>query len=98
MFIIIWQYTVNPICRELFIEHYKADGVWAAFFQQSRQYFGTDFFEVSNNLFITIDKWSSEAEYESFLKTHQQAYNQIDTLCEGFTAHEELVSKNYVMV
>ena len=98
MFIIIWQYTINPNFRDVFIEHYKADGVWANFFQQSPHYFGTDFFETDTNQFITVDKWSTEKEYELFLNTYREQYKDIDTMCEGFTVHEELVIKNYMIV
>jgi hypothetical protein len=93
MFIIIWQYTINPNFRDVFIEHYKADGVWANFFQQSPHYFGTDFFETDDNQFVTVDKWQAEVYYERFLENYRKEYKEIDDRCEQFTVAEELAGK-----
>lgn len=99
MFIILWQYTVNPQRRNEFIEYYHATGKWTTFFSQATEYIGTDFFqtEEDQNQFVTIDKWMSKESYEQFLNDHQQAYQDLDKHCEGLTIQENLVGKFFML-
>jgi len=98
MYTIVWQYTVHPQHLHTFIEYYHAAGKWVEFFQPSPFYVGTDFLQLEDLTFITIDKWWSKEAYEQFLKEHQQAYASLDKLCEGFTTEEHLIGKFYLLV
>jgi hypothetical protein len=95
MYIVIWQYSVNPQHLQSFIDYYHAAGEWVKFFQPSPQYFGTEFYALaeSDYTFITIDKWMTQASYEQFLAEHKEAYQQLDKQCEGFTVEETLIGK-----
>lgn len=94
MYIIIWQYTIDPAHRKSFVEFYNSKGTWAKFFEQSADYIGTDFLQAENeNQFITIDMWLSQRAYEKFLEEYKNKYTEIDKLCEGFTVEETLVGK-----
>jgi hypothetical protein len=94
MFIIIWQYTINPQHLKSFTEYYHSSGNWVKFFQQSPYYFETEFFSGENeNQFLTIDKWMDEKTYEQFLTENKKEYQKIDKLCEGFTVEESLIGK-----
>jgi hypothetical protein len=97
MYTIIWQYTINPVHLETFVEFYNSNGTWAQFFQQSPDYVGTDFLksEKNENQFITIDMWLSQQAYEQFLEDHKEKYQEIDKRCEGFTVEEALIGKYF---
>ena len=95
MYMILWKYHVHPDKQKEFERAYSSEGVWAALFQKSPAYLGTDFFqdEVNFLLYFTIDKWKSKQEYETFLQTWREDYETIDKQCEGLTVEESLVSK-----
>jgi len=97
MYIIIWQYTVNPSQRESFLKHYHAEGIWAHFFQASADYFGTELLEYEENEFITLDKWMDKDCYEQFLMENIRQYQELDKRCKGFTQSESLIEKAFLL-
>lgn len=99
MYTIIWQYTINPKYRDDFLKFYKASGEWVKFFRQAKGYIKTELLEsgLNNDMFMTIDRWTSEAAYTEFLKSHAGKYTELDRLCEEFTTNEKLIGTYYTV-
>jgi heme-degrading monooxygenase HmoA len=87
---ILWEYHVKTEKLPEFEEAYSPAGAWAKLFQKGEGYLGTELVRDEANplRFITIDRWSSRAEYEAFLSGWGQAYKQMDARCEGLTERE----------
>jgi quinol monooxygenase YgiN len=99
MITIVWQYTINPEHRDSFLSYYNAAGEWVKIFRQAKGYIDTELLEstLSNESFMTIDRWTSEAAYDEFLKEHAVQYGELDRLCAECTIQEKFVGK-YVTV
>jgi len=95
MYVSIWSYRVKPQHTQLFVEHYKADGTWAALFRQSPEYISTELLLHDSDpaVFITIDRWQSKAAYEFFMKHNEATYKALDERCEVFTEAENQVGQ-----
>lgn len=90
MFTILWQYKINPAHREAFLHYYNPEGEWVKFFRQSKEYHGTELLvrDADNQVYITLDRWTSQAAYERFKTQHREQYASIDRVCEAFTVEE----------
>lgn len=90
MYKIIWEYNVRPEMSEKFIELYNAQGEWTKLFRFSEHFKGTELLKKSggNNIYLTIDTWTSQREYELFINSHTEEYNGIDIKGEGLTGSE----------
>ena len=42
---------------------------------------------------MTLDRWESEREYESFLGIFIDEYKALDSHCEGWTESETLIGR-----
>lgn len=95
MYVIIWEYQVKRDRIEEFEKVYSARGEWANLFQKSEGYLGTELFsgEREPHRYITIDRWSSPREYESFLSEWKNEYQLLDMQCEGLTDWETLLGR-----
>ncbi|MBL7843985.1 MAG: hypothetical protein KF846_06155 [Cyclobacteriaceae bacterium] len=100
MYIIIWEYKIHPVHKSQFLEYYKPDGLWTKFFRQAENYISTDLLmsEAKEHTFITIDKWVSKESYETFLKTHETKYLELDLICERLTSSEKQIGKYFAFV
>ncbi|HEX2981968.1 MAG TPA: hypothetical protein VHO28_00345, partial [Ignavibacteriales bacterium] len=69
MYKIIWEYAVKPEKQKNFAELYGPDGEWEKLFRLSEHYKGTELLKKSgdNNIYLTIDTWSSQRDYELFI-------------------------------
>ena len=90
MYIIIWEYQVKAERIQEFEEIYSSSGDWAKLFQKSRGYLGTELLYHAREPqhYITVDRWSSPQEYESFLSEWKNEYQLLDAQCEGLTEWE----------
>ena len=95
MYVIIWEYQVRAESVEGFEEIYSATGAWARLFQKSKGYLGTELLanESQPHRYITIDRWRSSSDYESFLAESKSEYERLDAQCEGLTEQETLLGK-----
>jgi heme-degrading monooxygenase HmoA len=95
MYVIIWEYQVRAEFVVKFEEIYSAKGAWAKLFQKSRGYLGTELLadEGQPHRYITIDRWASSKEYESFLSEWKNEYADLDAKCEGLTERETPLGK-----
>jgi hypothetical protein len=90
---ILWSYVVDPEHVPAFERAYGPDGPWAALFQKSPDYLGTEFFRDTDGAYVTIDRWRSTAAYEAFLREHATEYHRIDAACEALTKSERAVGR-----
>jgi len=90
MYIIIWEYQVIPERRIEFENIYAPNGAWAELFKKGNGYLGTELIHSTEHpaQYITIDRWDSKENYESFLLQYKNEYKNLDTQCEGLTEHE----------
>ena len=95
MYVIIWEYQVRPERVAEFEEIYSPTGVWAKLFQKSKGYIGTELLaeERCAHRYITIDRWSSSQDYESFLAAWKNDYEDLDAQCGGLAESETLQGK-----
>lgn len=95
MFVNIWEYRVRSESVEAFLENYATDGSWARLFRLAPGYEGTRLLRDGRERtrFVTIDTWTSETHYNSFLDQFGEAYRELDARCEGFTISETFIGR-----
>ena len=93
MHVIIWEYRVRPARSSDFEEIYGEHGKWMELFQKGKGYFGTELLHDSSDPdhYLTIDRWVSLTDYESFLSNWKEEYEDLDSQCEGLTEQESLL-------
>ncbi len=93
MYVIIWEYQVRAERVAEFEEIYSPAGIWAKLFQKSKGYLGTELLagERRAHRYLTIDRWRSAQDYESFLEEWKQDYEDLDAQCGGLTESETLL-------
>ena len=91
----MWEYDVRTEYIAEFEKIYSASGAWAEFFQNSKEYLGTELLvdQGRPHRYITIDRWRSSQDYESFLSKWKNEYEHLDAQCAGLTEREFLLSK-----
>ena len=95
MYVIIWEYQVRVERVAEFEKIYSATGQWARLFQKGKGYLGTELLvdEGRSHRYITIDRWRSSRDYESFLAEWKNEYERLDVQCERLTERETLLGK-----
>lgn len=95
MYVIIWEYRVNPARVADFEKIYGENGSWAELFQKGNGYLGTELLhDLSDpDHYMTIDQWISFTDYKSFLSTWKKEYEKLDAQCEGLTKQETSLGK-----
>jgi heme-degrading monooxygenase HmoA len=95
MYVIIWEYQVKEEQLVAFEKIYASHGAWAELFRKEVGYLGTELLRDSNQpqRYITIDRWTSPEDYESFRSKWESEYARLDAQCEGLTEQETLLGK-----
>jgi heme-degrading monooxygenase HmoA len=95
MYVIIWEYQVNAEHSVEFEKIYSVTGAWADLFHKQKGYLGTELLHdpQDREWYITIDRWASRGDYESFLSQWKIEYQALDTQCEGLTEQETLLGE-----
>jgi heme-degrading monooxygenase HmoA len=90
MYRIVWEYEARPESVEEFERVYGPHGRWAEFFGGSEAYLGMDLFRSTTKAtrFITVDRWKSRVDYETFRRTYAGEYAALDEWCERLTLRE----------
>ena len=88
VFCAVFRYSASD--RPAFERAYGPDGDWAAFFRGGIGYMGTELL-ASDDDYLLIDRWTSEAAYEAFLAEHREEYERRSAEAEGLYAREERV-------
>ena len=92
-FAYIWKYDVRVEFIDDFLAAYGPDGRWVQFFKRDKNYLETVLMrdESNDEVFLTIDYWTSKTARDDFRKQNQAEFNAIDEHCERFTVSEELM-------
>ena len=89
----IWKFRPPEDRAHEFAIAYGADGVWAALFGTAQGYLGTTLYRPGEpgGWWLTVDRWSSAAAFESFGHAHGEEYRALDRALEGVAGEEEFV-------
>ena len=77
----IWEFHVKEGCERQFEAMNRYN--WPNLFEKSRgRYHGTD---IARNLetpriYVTVDKWDSEEDFNKFLEAHKEEYDILDEI------------------
>ena len=93
MLAIVWTYEVLPECIADFERAYASDGDWAALFSKHEGFLGVQLFRGRAGLYLTVDNWRSEEDFEAFLAQQRPAYEALDRSTEGWSRAERLVGR-----
>ncbi|MEJ2204176.1 MAG: GNAT family N-acetyltransferase [Gemmatimonadota bacterium] len=87
---LIWTYEIRTALTGRFQKHYGPTGSWAQLFQRAPGFLGTQLLqdESQENRYVTIDRWTSKAAYDSFRDRFNQAYEALDERCTSLTLQE----------
>ena len=90
MFVVIWQFEISEDKITEFEAAYGPDGAWAKLFRSSPSYQGTELLRDAYipGAYLTIDSWSSEADFRAFRKQHDHDYEILDRQCDPLTTKE----------
>ena len=92
MYVVIWRYTVLPANATSFEREYGSGGAWVDFFRRGTGYASTDLLK-SEGHYLTIDRWTSKADYDKFIDARQTEYEELDTKLAKLTESEEKVGE-----
>jgi heme-degrading monooxygenase HmoA len=95
MHVIIWEYRVKAEYVARFEEIYARGGAWTKLFQNSEGYLETELLRDPGDpyRYITIDRWTTTEEYETFLSQWKTEYAAVDAQCEDLTEREILCGR-----
>jgi len=90
MYVILWEFVVDPARIPDFVSAYKADGDWAKLFSLEPGFQSTELLASTTHpgTFITIDRWNAIDDYESFQQHLGQQYKALDAQLAGLTLRE----------
>ena len=80
MYVIIWQFDVEPAQVAEFERVYGPSGSWAAFFGRSADYRGTRLFRdvAVPYRYLTFDHWTSKEAFQKFERENAAEYQSLD--------------------
>lgn len=95
MFVVIWMFHVRSEHEKTFVDAYGPDGYWARLFQQGPGFLGSELLrdETTRLRYVTIDRWTSAAAWESFQDQWRQQYEALDRACDEWTEQEMKVGE-----
>ena len=76
----VWKFRTAPGRTADFESAYGPAGDWARLFRLGEGYLGTELLHPHqpSGLYLTIDRWRSEADWQRFLANHGTAYRSLD--------------------
>jgi heme-degrading monooxygenase HmoA len=80
MYLTIWEFMVRVGAEHEFEELYGPSGAWVELFRTAASYRGSELLRPldGSRRYLTIDRWTSRAAYEGFLRTRVEAYQAVD--------------------
>jgi heme-degrading monooxygenase HmoA len=95
MYLVVWEFEVQPGSERRFEAMYGPDGPWVGLFLRDPGWAGTELLRDTENpkRYVTIDRWHSAQAYDRFLAATASEYQDIDRAGEGFTVTERLVGR-----
>ena len=90
MYVVVWEFQAKPGREKEFELAYGPQGVWAQLFEQAEDFLGTELQSLpkGRRRYLTIDRWTSQAAHETFLRDHRPEYDEIDQQCGELTEQE----------
>lgn len=88
--IVVWEFWIRPGREAEFVAQYGPDGAWTKLFSKSDGYIRTELLRdmKEERRFVTLDFWSSEAEFSRFHTQHLAEYERLDKELESLTQGE----------
>jgi hypothetical protein len=95
MFLALWEFEVKLGCEKRFEKVYGPEGAWARLFRRHPHYHETRLVRDSfrQNVYLTMDFWSSRQSYETFVQEHKEEYQAIDSEGEELTVSERKLGR-----
>jgi heme-degrading monooxygenase HmoA len=92
-FAYIWQYTIDPDCRQAFLAAYEPQGEWARLFSRDAAYIETVLLQDDKreDRYMTIDYWTSRSDRDAFREQYSIEFEELDSRCEAFTREEQFI-------
>jgi hypothetical protein len=93
VYVIIWEFTAKPEARAEFENCYGPDGEWVQLFRRSKTFLRTELFRDrhTENHYVAMDYFVSEAGYYDFLREFRQEYDALDSRCDGLREGEKAI-------
>ena len=91
VYVIVWKYEVGEATRDEFEREYGPNGVWVRLFTRVAGFRGTELLRGAAGVYLTIDRWESRADHDTFLARHGDEYNRTDEACAALTLDETLI-------
>lgn len=92
MYVIVWEFVVQPEKSDAFVAAYKSDGAWAQLFARADGYIGTELLLTTERdqgmTYVTIDRWQHAEDFTRFQEQFGDEYKALDTELEGLTESE----------
>lgn len=91
MHVVAWRYRVAAGREADFERLYGTGGDWARLFRRSSDYLGTDLYRDTAHVdvYLTLDRWTSRAAYDDFLRHAHDDYAALDARGDALTVEEE---------
>jgi heme-degrading monooxygenase HmoA len=95
MLVIVWRFAPASGRESEFRQAYGPDGAWARLFSRAPGYLGTELLRErgSSDGWLTIDRWRSALEHETFERRHADEYAALDARCVALTSREERIGE-----
>ena len=92
MFAIVWEFEARSGSEEAIERINGPDGEWTRFFSTDPEFLGTEMLrEEGTRRYLTIDRWTSRAAYETFCERRRAEYETIDRSLERLTEKERKI-------
>jgi hypothetical protein len=93
MHIRVWKFRPPQESEAAFARTYSGDGPWAELFGRARGYRGSSLLRPGEQggWWMTIDRWDSVSDFESFGRDYGEQYRALDAELEGIAGEEEFV-------
>src|SRR5262245_54305425 len=92
MYLVIREFIVRWERAAAFEAAYGPTGTWARLFRRAPGYLGTELLTVSHGRYLTLDRWSDHAAYNSFLVAADADCDRLGTECRALTAVEREIN------
>jgi heme-degrading monooxygenase HmoA len=95
VFVRIWEYEVPEDRVAAFVAAYGPTGGWARLFARADGFVRTELIRGSgaSTRFVTLDLWSSEADWQAFLADWGEAYRELDAALDSVASGGTLLAE-----
>jgi len=98
--IIVWEFDARAGGEAAFESAYGPEGDWARLFRRAPGYLGTELLRIGAPgvagepcRYLTIDRWTTLADFERFRDVHRDEYEALDRRCEELTTRETPIGR-----